>query len=126
MKLLISTLLLLTVSVAAQELPDAPHKFMDRQNVILFSSVAAVRALDVHSTHYMLERGNRETILPNAIATNDAAMSAYSALAVASHIYACRWLHKTGHHRMERVMSYVHVAGIGYLVVKNYSLPRSR
>ncbi len=114
--------LLVAVPIAAQELPDAPHKFMDRQNVALFAGVATVRALDVHSTERFLDRGYQEALLPSALASNTAGMSAYSAAATAAHVYSCYWLHKRGHHRLERIASYAHIAYIGALVVNNYRL----
>lgn len=51
---------------------------MNPLDKLLAASVIALRLLDAHSTHSMLQRGYHEQMLPSAIATNQGAMYAFS------------------------------------------------
>src|SRR5216683_3776857 len=122
--IVISTLLLLAASYCwgqnLQSLPNAPtpqhkpptepHKFLDRDNLLLISGSAASIAVDGLTT--------RRTINPyfgvhelNPIARpftkSNAGAAAYFAGSFGAEVGAMYLLHKTGHHRMERILPWV-------------------
>jgi len=120
----IAALAVLILGTANCVFGQTPHRFWDKTNVGLFSGVATVRALDVHSTEQVLRRGGHETLLPDGLVRNRAAFSAYSAGNVTAGIGVAWVFHKTGHHKLERWSSVVHIAFIGTLAGHNYTLRR--
>ena len=87
------------------EPPDAPapaHNFWDRENKLLFSGVAVFRALDYASTQNFMARGREETLLPDDVAKNKAGLAALEAAATGASIGLSYWMHRTGHHKLER------------------------
>jgi len=137
----IRTALMLTLSCAflqaggsAQELPSVPaeaqvrqaetpvHPFFDRTNLLLFSGVGVFRGLDYASTRNMQARGREEILLPDDVVNNSAGFAAVEAAGTAASIGLSYWMHRTGHHSMERWVSKVHISVTGFGVVRNYSL----
>jgi hypothetical protein len=123
--------LLLSLPLAAQEskqpaaLPSAPaqeHHFWDRTNILLFSGVAASRALDYTSTQHFLARGQNEVLIPDDVVNNSAGFAALEAAGAATSVGISYIFHRTGHHKMERWMSIGHISVTGVGVVWNYSL----
>ncbi len=82
-----------------------PHKFWDRENVLLFTGVGVFRALDFASTKNMLARGREEILLTNDVVRNNAAFTAIEVGATGTSIALSYWLHRTGHHKLERWLS---------------------
>ncbi len=101
-------------------LPQAPssqHRFWDRKNKFLFSTVAAFSAADFTVTHANLASGGRELnpiVRPfagsnAALATNFAGQSA-GILAI-SYLF-----HRSGHHRLERMAPVANIAASAFAV----------
>jgi hypothetical protein len=98
------------------------HRFWDKQDCWLFAGVGAVRALDGISTRNFRARGRDEALLNNEVVDNAAAFAAIEAAGTAASIGASYLLHRTGHHALERWISYVHI-GVGLFGTgRNYAL----
>ena len=110
--------LLGNASLSAQE----PHRFFDRENIVLFSSVAAMRTLDLHSTWRARRLGGREALLPQGLTDNKPAFAAFSYGMVGGNIAISYAFHKRGWHKAERILSMVHVGSVGYSVWGNYRI----
>jgi hypothetical protein len=102
--------------VAAQpgaivELPrDMPHRFWDRENAILFSAVAATATADFFTTHANLASGGRElNPITRIFAGSTPALAANFGLETAGVMGISYMFHKTGHHRLERLTSFVDI-----------------
>ncbi len=110
----------------AQSPPARPaadaHRFFDRTNLALFAGVAAVRALDYTSTQHFRSQGNDEVLLTNSIVDNKSLFAGIEVAATAASIGVSYWLHRTGHHKLERWVSIMHI-GVGAVGdAHNYSL----
>jgi hypothetical protein len=104
--------------------PIAPgvHKFWDRENDLLFGTVAAGRALDYASTLDLRHRGIDEAFLTNSIVDNHALFAGIEVAATAASVGVSYIFHRTGHHRLERWTSAIH-AGIAVGgAIRNYGL----
>jgi hypothetical protein len=97
------------------------HNFWDRENDLLFAGVAAVRAVDYTSTLYFRRRGNDEGLLSNSIVDNHPEFAVIEVAGVAGSIVASYLFHRSGHHRIERWVSYAHIALAGAGDVANYT-----
>ncbi len=53
---------------------------------------------------------------------NSAGFAALEAAGTAASVGISYWMHRTGHHRLERWVSIVHIGVTGFGVVRNYSL----
>jgi hypothetical protein len=95
------------------------HRFLDRQNVSLIALATGLRAADVLSTRELLRRGGREYLLPARLVDSTPAFAAYSAGAVAVGALAMYAAHRTGHHRIERGLGWLHVGFMSGLVANN-------
>ncbi len=98
------------------------HRFWDRENVLLFSGVAAFRALDFASTKNFLARGRTEVLIPDDIVYNNAGFASLEAAATATSVGISYWLHRTGHHKMERWLSITHLGVTAFGDAHNYAL----
>jgi hypothetical protein len=107
---------------ATKPVKPAVHKFWDTQNILLFAGVGVARGLDYSSTLNMRRRGNNEVLLTNAIVDDHPEFAAIEAATAAASVGLSYIFHATGHHKLERWTSYVH---IGVTVVgagRNYAL----
>src|SRR5208282_1752304 len=116
----------LSASVIAQ-VPPTPksavhHAFWDRKNILLFSGIAATRALDYASTRNFQARGRQEILLPQGVVNNSAAFASIEAAGAATSVGIAYSLHRTGHHTMERWFSLVHIGATGFGDARNYAL----
>jgi hypothetical protein len=106
--------------------PPAPvpaaHAFWDSRNRMLFAGIAVIRALDYASTRNMQARGREEVLLPAEVANNDQGFAALEAAGTATSIALSYWMHRTGHHTLERWISITHISVTGFGVVRNYTL----
>lgn len=102
------------------------HHFWDRQNVALFASVGASRALDYSSTLNMRRRGVEEILLTNDTVDNHPAFLAIEAGATALSIGASYLFHRYHHHRLERWTSVVHAGLATSGAIRNYVLQPAR
>ena len=104
----------------------AGHQFWDRQNVALFASVGASRALDYSSTLNMRRRGLEEILLTNDIVDNHPAFLAMEAGGAALSIGASYLFHRYHHHRLERWTSVVHASLATSGAIRNYARKPAR
>jgi hypothetical protein len=95
---------------------------LDRTNILLFSGVAAFRALDYASTRNMQARGREEILLPDDVVNNSAGFAALEAASAASTIGLAYCMHRTNHHKIERWISIVHISVTGFGDARNYGL----
>jgi hypothetical protein len=103
--------------------PEPPsHAFWDRTNVWLFAGVTVSRGLDFASTRHFRARGNREILLTDAIVDDKPLFVAIEAAGAALSIGVSAWLHKNGHHRLERWLSVVHIGITTFGAVRNFRL----
>jgi len=99
-----------------------PHPFWDGKNILLFSGVAVFRGLDYASTKNMLARGREEILIPDDVVNSQAGFPALEAAGTAASVGVSYIFHRTGHHKMERWVSIVHIGVTGFGVARNYSL----
>ncbi len=89
---------------------------------MLFSGVAVFRGLDYASTRNMQARGREEILLPDDVVNNSAAFASIEAAGAAASVGLSYCLHRTGHHKLERWVSIVHINVTGFGVARNYAL----
>lgn len=98
-----------TQLVASRETPS-PHRFWDRENSILFATSAAFGAADFVVTRDNLRRGGQElnpvTRLFSGTTPGLAVNFAGETAGVLGVSYV---LHRTGHHKMERMVSMLNI-----------------
>jgi hypothetical protein len=102
------------------------HRFWDKTNLELFAGVTAVRALDFTSTQHFRERGHNEVLLSNSVVDNKPLYASIEGAGVAASIGLAYYLHRTGHHRLERWTSIVHIGVASAGDVHNYLLRRGK
>jgi hypothetical protein len=123
-------LIFLAIPLGAQTtesaaIPDAPvtqHNFWDRTNMLLFSGVAVFRGLDYASTRNMQARGREEILLPDDVVNNSAGFAGLEAAGTVASVGLSYWMHRIGHHRLERWVSITHIAVTGFGAARNYAL----
>ncbi|HUX10991.1 MAG TPA: hypothetical protein VMW51_10135 [Terriglobia bacterium] len=108
------------------QIPESTHRFFDRTNLLLFAGVAAVRAFDYESTQHFRRLGNNEVLLTNNIVDNKPLFAGIEVAGAAVSIGVAYWLHRTGHHRLERWVSIVHIGVGAFGDARNYSLGTPR
>ena len=109
-----------TPAPAPARVPE--HRFWDRTNILLFSGVAASRALDYTSTRHFQARGDQEILIPDDVVNNSAGFAALEAAGAATSVGISYIFHHYGHHKMERWVSIVHIGVTGFGDARNYSL----
>lgn len=86
------------------------HKFLDRQNKLLFIAAAAFDSADFAVTRSNLQNGGQElNPLVRPFGRSTAGLAINFAGETASVITLSYFLHKTGHHKMERYISYIDI-----------------
>ena len=110
--------------VQLQPPPALPalHPFWDARNRLLFAGIGALRALDHASTRNMQARGREEILLPDEVANNSPGFASLEVAATASSVALSYWMHRTGHHSVERWISILHIGLTGFGAVRNYCL----
>ena len=103
-------------------LPPRVHAFWDRENIMLFAGVGVMRTLDYTSTMNMLRRGREEILLPQEVVDNHAGFAALEAAATVTSIGISYAFHRTGHHKLERWVSIIHISVAGFGAARNYAL----
>lgn len=101
---------------------NGSHRFFDKTNLMLFAGVAAVRALDYTSTQHFRSYGRNEVLLTNSVVDNKPLFAGIEAAGTAFSIGVAYWLHRTGHHKLERWVSVVHIGVGAFGDIHNYSL----
>lgn len=98
------------------------HRFWDRKNAALFVGVGGARALDYASSLSFRSKGIDERLLSNRLVDNRPLFATIEALGTAGSLGLAYLFHRTGHHKLERWVSIVHISiGVGGSV-RNYIL----
>jgi hypothetical protein len=105
-----------------ETVPLRRHPFWDRNNRILFAGIGVMRALDYASTRNMQARGREEILLPDDVVNNSAGFAALEAAGAATSVGLSYLMHRTGHHKVERWISIVHIGVAGFGDARNYAL----
>src|SRR5215831_11469999 len=108
----------------AQELPEAPHKFFDRQNIILFSMNAGLVAADASTTDHIVNQhpnGREWNPIARPFVENTSAgkTAIFWAGTYVGGIGLSYLFHYTGHHRLERFTQYLVLGCETYSVTSN-------
>ena len=106
---------------ASTPTPSA-HAFWDRTNILLFSGVGVFRGLDYASTRNFQARGREEVLIPDDVVNNSAGFASLEVAGTAASVGLSYWMHRVGHHKIERWISIVHIGVTGFGVARNYSL----
>ncbi len=112
---------------AAQEKQSAPvgseHRFWDKTNILLFAGVTGARFFDYGSTIWMRHRGVHEWLLTDEIVDNHAAFALIEVGGAAASVGLSYAFHKTGHHKLERAVSIIHIGVATGGAIRNFTLP---
>lgn len=94
------------------------HRFWDRQNSTLVAASAAWATADFFVTRSNLSSGGRELDpITRAFGGSTAGLAANFALETGSVLGVSYFFHKTGHHKLERMTSYVNISASAGAVV---------
>ena len=105
-------------------LPEAPsqHNFWDGKNRFLFSTVAMFSGADFAVTHMNLANGGRElNPLVRPFTGSTPALAANFAGQTAGVIAVSYLLHKSGHHKLERMAPVANIASSAFAVAYGLS-----
>jgi hypothetical protein len=98
------------MTVPPAKLPEAHHRFWDRENSILFATSAALNAADFIVTRDNLRGGGRElNPVTRVFSGSTAGLAVNFAGETAGVVALSYFFHETGHHKMERVASMVNI-----------------
>jgi hypothetical protein len=111
-----------TTSVQPPKPEPVPHRFWDRPNAALFAGVAGARALDYVSTQHFRKKGVDEVLLSNSIVDNKPLFVAIEAAGVAASVGVSYLFHRTGHHKIERWVSVIHISVGTAGAIRNFGL----
>jgi len=102
--------------------PDiGEHKFWDKQNELLFVTAGALNGADFAVTRSNLQRGGRElNPIVRVFGRSTPALAVNFAGETAGVIGLSYFFHKTGHHKLERLVSVVNLGSSAGAV--SYSL----
>jgi len=114
-----------SVSSQAVQAVKGSHPFWDKDNVLLFAGVGAGRALDYISTRHFRDRGVNEWLLTNNIVDNKPLFAGIEVTGVAASIGVSYLFHRSGHHKLERWVSIVHIGAAVGGSAWNYTLKPS-
>jgi len=109
--------------VAAPAFAFADHRFWDWQNDLLFAGVAAGRAFDFFSTRKFREKHLKEWLLDDKTVDNRPLFAVIEIAGTAVSVGASYLLHRTGHHRLERWASILHITFATAGGIWNCTLP---
>jgi len=102
---------------------DEPvHRFWDLENDLLFAGVAGARALDYSSTLNMRRRGRQEILLTDWVVDDHGLFAGIETSGVALSMGVSYVFHRTGHHKLERWVSIVHIGVATGGAIRNYGL----
>lgn len=98
------------------------HAFWDRENAWLFAGVGAFRALDYTSTRNMRDRGRQEILLSNWVVDNRPLFIGIEAAGTGLSMGLSYLMHRTGHHKVEHLISIGHISVAAFGDARNYAL----
>jgi len=101
----------MTTSVATVNIPEASnHRFWDRENSFLFATSAAFSAADFVITRNNLRNGGQElNPVTRIFAGSTAGLAVNFAGESVGVVGLSYFLHKTGHHKLERAVSMLNI-----------------
>jgi hypothetical protein len=105
-------------------LPEAPsqHRFLDGKNRFLFSTVAMFSGADFAVTHMNLANGGRElNPMVRPFTGSTGALAVNFAGQTAGVVGISYLLHKSGHHRLERMVPVANIASSAFAVAYGLS-----
>src|SRR5436305_4389510 len=105
-------------------LPEAPsqHRFLDGKNRFLFSTVAMFSGADFAVTHMNLANGGRElNPMVRPFTGSTGALAVNFAGQTAGVVAVSYFLHKSGHHRLERMVPVANIASSAFAVAYGLS-----
>jgi len=111
-------------SGVASSLPEAPshHRFWDNENRALFVTVAALCAADFTVTRANLQSGGRElNPLTRIFSGSTAGLAVNFVGETAGVIGLSYYLHKTGHHQLERLTPMFNIGSSAFAVAYDLS-----
>jgi hypothetical protein len=96
--------------VPTRQAAENSHKFWDRQNKVLFLTAAALNGADFAVTRSNLQSGGQElNPIVRAFGRSTPALALNFAGETASVVTLSYFFHKTGHHKLEHVVSFVNI-----------------
>lgn len=96
--------------VETPRMSEGSHKFWDRKNKLLFITAAALNTADFAVTRSNLQRGGQElNPVVRFFGTSTPALAFNFAGETAGVVSLSYFFHKTGHHKMERIVTYVNI-----------------
>jgi hypothetical protein len=105
--------------IAPANAPEAPgpHRFWDRENILLFAGTAGMSSADFAITNANLRSGGKE-LDPAAkvFGTSTAGLATNFAAETAGVIGVSYLFHKTGHHKLERMTSAFNISASTFAV----------
>jgi len=107
------------VAVIPAPVGKSAHRFWNRENRILFAANGALAAADFYTTRRNLVKNGKElNPVTRVFAANTPALASNFALETGGVIAISYLFHKSGHHKLEHLTSYVNVAvsasAVGY------------
>jgi hypothetical protein len=107
------------VIVAPTTRIEATHRFWDKQNTILFAAGATLNTADFFITRSNLQSGGRELNPVVRVFGNSTPALAMNFVGETAGVMGVSYFfHRTGHHRLERIVSFVNIGGsagaVGY------------
>ncbi|HKW24583.1 MAG TPA: hypothetical protein VJN48_02290 [Terriglobales bacterium] len=111
-----------SVTPAVTQPASQSHAFWDHKNAWLFSGVAVFRVLDYTSTRNMRDRGRQEILLTNWVVDNKPLFIGIEAAATGLSVGLSYVMHRTAHHKVERLISIGHISGAAFGDARNYAL----
>ena len=101
----------MTMSVPTVNIPEASHhRFWDRENSFLFATSAAFSAADFVITRNNLRNGGQElNPVTRLFAGSTAGLAVNFAGESVGVVGLSYFLHKTGHHKLERAVSMLNI-----------------
>jgi hypothetical protein len=122
-KTILMMLAIFAMRISAQSLPNAPKPRLDKTEWALLASDAAVRGVDVYSTHWAEAAGNKERCLPGFIANHTPVMALYSGGVVYSQYRIAKKLTNHHHQKWAHAISAVDIAVTAPSAIHNFYLP---
>lgn len=101
------------------------HKFWDTQTAVLFGLHAGLEAADFGLTHYALAHGavERNPLARPFTNLGTGGQAFFFAGGTAATLGISYWLHKHGHHRLERAVGLYAIGDSGFGVIHNATHP---
>jgi hypothetical protein len=109
-------------SSVSPQVAKGRHPFWDEDNFVLFAGVGVGRALDYLSTRHSRGCGVNEWLLTNHIVDNKPLFAGIEVAGAAASIGVSYLFHRSGHHKIERWVSIVHIGAAVGGSARNYNL----